>query len=160
MDFTIRKANKNDMPRVLELIQELATFEKEPNAVIVTVDQLQNDGFTGHPDFTCFVAETEVQIEGIALVFQRYSTWKGKVIHLEDLIVNQKMRGYGIGTALLDEVIKYGAQLGVKRISWEVLDWNLPAINFYNQKGANIMEDWKVVHLNEEGINNYISKLK
>jgi GNAT superfamily N-acetyltransferase len=160
MDFTIRKANKNDMPRVLELIQELATFEKEPNAVIVTVEQLQKDGFTGHRDFTCFVAETTNQIEGIALVFERYSTWKGKVIHLEDLIVNQKMRSNGIGTALLDKVIKYGAQLGVKRISWEVLDWNLPAINFYNQKGANVMEDWKVVHLNEEGINNYISKLK
>lgn len=160
MKFTIRKANKNDMPRVLELIQELATFEKEPNAVVVTVEQLQKDGYSGHPDFTCFVAETEKQIEGIALIFERYSTWKGKVIHLEDLIVNQKMRGSGIGTALLDEVIKYGAQLGVKRISWEVLDWNLPAINFYNKKGANVMEGWNVVHLNEEGINNYISNLK
>lgn len=160
MEFIIRKANKNDMPRVLELIQELATFEKEPNAVVVTVEQLQKDGYFGHPDFTCFVAETKKQIEGIALVFERYSTWKGKVIHLEDLIVNQKMRGSGIGTALLDEVIKYGAQLGVKRISWEVLDWNLPAINFYNKKGANVMEGWNVVHLNEEGINNYISKLK
>ena len=160
MNFIIRKANKNDMPRVLELIQELATFEKEPNAVVVTVEQLQKDGYSGHPDFTCFVAETEKQIEGIALIFERYSTWKGKVIHLEDLIVNQKMRGSGIGTALLDEVIKYGAQLGVKRISWEVLDWNLPAINFYNKKGANVMEGWNVVHLNEEGINNYISNLK
>ena len=160
MKFIIRKANKNDMPRVLELIQELATFEKEPNAVVVTVEQLQKDGYSGHPDFTCFVAETEKQIEGIALIFERYSTWKGKVIHLEDLIVNQKMRGSGIGTALLDEVIKYGAQLGVKRISWEVLDWNLPAINFYNKKGANVMEGWNVVHLNEEGINNYISNLK
>ena len=105
-------------------------------------------------------AESSKQIEGMALVFERYSTWKGKAIHLEDLIVNQKMRSNGIGTALLDKVIKYGAQLGVKRISWEVLDWNLPAINFYNKKGANVMEDWKVVHLNEEGINNYISKLK
>ena len=160
MEFTIRKANKNDMPRVLELIQELATFEKEPNAVIVTVEQLQKDGFSGYPNFTCFVAETKKQIEGIALIFERYSTWKGKVIHLEDLIVNQEIRGSGIGTALLDEVIKYGAQLGVKRISWEVLDWNLPAINFYNKKGANVMEGWNVVHLNEEGINNYISKLK
>ena len=148
------------MPRVLELIQELATFEKEPNAVIVTVEQLQKDGFTGHPDFICFVAESNKQIEGMALVFERYSTWKGKAIHLEDLIVNQEMRGSGIGTALLDAVIKYGAQLGVKRISWEVLDWNHPAINFYNQKGANVMEDWKVVHLNEEGINNYLSKLR
>lgn len=160
MEFTIREATKNDMSRVLELIQELATFEKEPDAVIVTVEQLQKDGFSGHPDFKCFVAEVNNTIEGMALIFERYSTWKGKVIHLEDLIVNQSMRGSGIGTALLDTVIKHGAQLGVKRISWEVLDWNTPAINFYNQKGARIMDDWKVVHLNEQGIKNYISKLK
>lgn len=160
MEYTIRKATKTDMSRVLELIQELAVFEKEPDAVVVTVEQLENDGFIGHPDFTCFVAETEEQVEGIALIYQRYSTWKGKTIHLEDLIVSHKMRGSGMGTALLDEVIKYGAQLGVKRITWEVLEWNTPAINFYNKKGAFIMDDWRVVHLNEEGINNYISKLK
>ena len=160
MKFTIRKATKNDMPRVLELIKELATFEKEPDAVIVTVEQLQKDGFSGHPDFTCFVAETDKQVEGIALVFQRYSTWKGNALHLEDLIVNKEMRGSGMGTALLDRVVEYGAEKGFKRISWEVLDWNTPAINFYNQKGATVMEEWKVVHLNEEGIKNYISKLK
>lgn len=160
MEFTIRKATKNDMPRALELIQELATFEQEPDEVEVTVNQLIEDGFTGHPDFVCFVAETEKQVEGLALIYERYSTWKGKIIHLEDLIVSQEMRGSGIGTALLDEVIKYGKYKGVKRISWEVLDWNTSAINFYNQKGAYIMKDWRVVHLNEEGINNYISKLK
>jgi len=148
------------MFRVLELIKELAVFEKEPDAVIVTEEQLIKDGFKGHPYFKCFVAETDRQIEGIALVFIRYSTWKGKALHLEDLIVNKEMRGSGMGTALLDTVVKFGAELGVKRISWEVLNWNTPAIDFYNQKGASIMEEWKLVHLNEEGINNYISKLK
>ena len=93
------------------------------------------------------------------MVYQRFSTWKGIVLHLEDLIVSQKSRGSGLGTALLDEVVKYGAELGVKRISWEVLNWNEPAITFYEKKGADIKRDWNVVHLNEEGIKNYLSKL-
>ena len=159
MKFTIRKATKNDMPRVLELNKELATFEKEPDAVIVTVEQLQKDGFSGHPDFTCFVAETEKQVEGIALVFQRYSTWKGNALHLEDLIVNKEMRGSGMGTALLDRVVEYGAEKGFKRISWEVLDWNEPAITFYEKKGAKVLRDWDVVQLNEQGINDYLAKI-
>jgi ribosomal protein S18 acetylase RimI-like enzyme len=89
----------------------------------------------------------------------RYSTWKGVVLHLEDLVVNPKMRGLGIGNALLDEVVKYGHHLGVKRISWEVLDWNERAITFYEKKGAKILKDWKVVQLDERGIKNYISKI-
>lgn len=159
MDFSIRLATKNDMVSVLKLITELAVFEKEPNAVEVTVDDLKTNGFGKDPKFTCFVAEVDKQVEGIALVYNRYSTWKGVVLHLEDLIVSQKMRGSGLGTALLDEVVIYGNQLGVKRISWEVLDWNEPAIDFYIKKGADVKRDWDVVHLNEEGIKNYISKL-
>jgi GNAT superfamily N-acetyltransferase len=159
MEFTIRRATKTDMSRVLELIKELAVFEKEPEAVIVTEHQLIEDGFNEHPDFICFVAEVNNKIEGMALIYQRYSTWKGKVIHLEDLIVNQEFRGCGIGSALLDTVISYCGELGVKRVSWEVLDWNTPAIRFYQQKGAHIKEDWKLVHLDEQGIKNYISKL-
>ena len=148
------------MPQVLNLIKELAIFEKEPDAVEVTVDDLLQNGFGNHPAFQCFVAEIEGQIEGIALVYQRFSTWKGIVLHLEDLIVSQKSRGSGLGSALLDEVVKYGAELGVKRISWEVLNWNEPAITFYEKKGADIKRDWNVVHLNEEGIKNYLIKLK
>jgi GNAT superfamily N-acetyltransferase len=159
MNFTIRKARKEDMNQVLDLIVELAVFEKEPNAVEVTVDDLQNKGFGTHPSFQCFVADVEGKIQGIALVYKRFSTWKGEVLHLEDLIVNQNMRGHGIGTALLDEVVKYGNTIGVKRISWEVLDWNDSAITFYEHKGALVMRDWNVVHLNEEGIKNYISQL-
>lgn len=157
--FTIRNAKKGDMAQVLGLIQELAIFEKEPDAVEVTVKDLEQDGFGEHPAFHCFVAEVNSRIEGIALVYHRYSTWKGKAIHLEDLIVSESMRGTGIGTALLDEVIKYGHNLGVKRINWEVIDWNEPAIAFYEKKGANVMRDWDVVQLSEEGIKNYIANL-
>ncbi|WP_283636385.1 GNAT family N-acetyltransferase [Aquaticitalea lipolytica] len=159
MNFTIRKALEKDMPQVLDLITELAVFEKEPDAVEISVEDLKNDGFNSRPAFQCFVAEVSGKIEGIALVYNRYSTWKGKVLHLEDLVVSQKMRGTGLGTALLDEVIKFGHQLGVKRISWEVLDWNEPAITFYEKKGADVKRDWDVVHLNEQGIKDYLSKL-
>lgn len=159
MDFKIRKAIPQDMAQVLGLIRELAVFENEPDAVEITIADLQNDGFGEEPAFECFVAEMGGQIEGIALVYGRYSTWKGKVLHLEDLIVSQKMRGSGLGTALLDEVVKYGSQLGVKRICWEVLDWNQPAIDFYEKKGADVKRDWDVVHLTDQGIKNYMTTL-
>ena len=160
MDFKIRKAVLKDMPQVLDLITELAVFEKEPDAVEITIADLQNDGFGEHPAFECFVAELEGKVEGIALVYSRYSTWKGRILHLEDLIVSQKMRGSGLGTALLDEVVRYGHQLGVKRICWDVLDWNASAIEFYEKKGADVKRDWNVVHLTETGIKNYIAKLE
>ena len=123
---------------MLSLIKELAHFEKEPDAVEVTQDDLEKDGFGKTPLFHCFVAEVNSKIEGIALVYKRYSTWKGKALHLEDLIVSEAARGLGLGSALLDEVVKYGHNLGVKRINWEVLNWNEPAIVFYEKKGAAI----------------------
>jgi len=147
------------MRQVLQLIQELAIFEKEDNAVEVSLKNLEEDGFGKSPLFHCFVAEKENRIVGMALVYPRYSTWKGPVIHLEDLIVTEEMRGSGLGTALLNKVVKYGHDLGVKRISWEVLDWNEPAIGFYESKGANVMRDWDVVHLDEQGMKNYLSAI-
>ena len=154
-----RIATKQDMPRVLELIKELAIYEKEPDAVEVTLDMLESDGFGEHPKFTCFVIEVDGKIEGMALVYMRYSTWKGQVLHLEDLIVSQSQRGKNLGTKLLDQVVKYGKDLGVKRINWEVLDWNEPAIKFYEKKGANVMRDWDVVQLDEKGIENYLNNI-
>jgi GNAT superfamily N-acetyltransferase len=159
MNYTIRDATKNDMPQVLDLIKELAKFEKEQDAVEVTINDLQEDGFGTHPAFHCFVAEVNSKIEGIALIYNRYSTWKGKILHLEDLIVSKTMRGSGLGTALLDTVVKYGHDLGVKRINWEVVDWNEPAITFYEKKGAKVLRDWDVVWLDEAGIKNYVAKL-
>lgn len=154
----IRKATKNDMPSVLELIQELATFEKEPDAVVVTVDDLIRDGFSENPLFQCFVADVNGEIIGMALYYYRYSTWKGKTIHLEDLIVKESKRGTGAGFALYKEIIKQGKAENVRRIEWNVLDWNTPAINFYEKSGAKVLDDWRVVHMDEEGINNFISR--
>lgn len=159
MNFTIRDATINDMPSVLGLIQELAVFEEEPDAVEVTVEDLKNDGFGDHPAFKCFVAEVDNEVQGTAIVFNRFSTWKGRILHLEDLVVSQKMRGHGLGTALLDRVVMHGYELGVKRINWEVLDWNEGAIKLYESKGAKVLRDWNVVHLDENGIKNYISNL-
>ena len=155
----VRLATKFDMPRVLELIHQLAVFEKEPQAVEVSLSDLENDGFGEQPKFTCFVAEVDKVVEGIALVYTRYSTWKGEVLHLEDLIVSERCRGKGLGTQLLDTVVNYGKSKAVKRISWEVLDWNEPAIEFYEKKGANVMRHWDVVHLDEQGIENYLNQL-
>ncbi len=159
MEYHIRMAKASDVPQVMELIRELAKFEKEPHAVEISAEDLIRDGFSSERRFQCFVAEVGVEIMGMALVYDRYSTWKGPAIHLEDLIVSKKMRGSGLGTALLNEVVKYGHRLGVKRISWEVLDWNEPAISFYEKKGAKVMRYWDVVQLDEKGIENYIDKL-
>ena len=154
-----RPATKRDMPRVLELIKELAHFEKEPDAVEITLKDLETDGFGSQPKFKCFVIEVEDRVEGLALVYPRYSTWKGEALHLEDLIVSQSNRGKNLGTKLLDKVVKYGKDLGVKRISWEVLDWNEPAIKFYESKGANVMRDWDVVQLDDKGIETYLKNI-
>lgn len=159
MKYTIREASADDMPCVLELIKELASFEKEANAVEVTADDLVHDGFGAEKLFHCFVAEFNSKIVGMALIYNRYSTWKGPIIHLEDLVVSETMRGSGLGTTLLNEVVKYCAKQGVKRISWEVLDWNEPAITFYEKKGAKVLRDWDVVHLDEKGIQNYLKNI-
>ncbi len=159
MGFLIREALPKDMKDVLRLVKELATFEKEPHAVEVDTENLIKNGFGAQKSFHCFVAEYKNDIVGMALIYQRYSTWKGRVLHLEDLIVTEKMRGTGLGTALLNEVVKYGHMLGVKRISWEVLDWNEPAIKFYESKGARVMRDWDVVQLDENAIQQYLEAI-
>ena len=152
----IRKATQKDMPFVLELIQELATFEKEPDAVVVTVADLIRDGFSEHPLFHCYVAEKENTIIGMALFYYRYSTWKGKTIHLEDLIVKADQRGTGAGFALYKEIIKQGKKDKVRRIEWNVLDWNTPAIDFYEKSGAKVLGDWRVVQMDEAGIEQFL----
>ena len=155
----IRKATVKDMPQVLGLIQELALFEKEPDAVEVTAEDMIRDGFGDTPLFHCFVAEKENLIIGIALYYYRYSTWKGKTIHLEDLIVQQKHRGTGIGFKLYSEIIRQGEKDKVRRVEWNVLDWNQDAIDFYEKTGAKVLKDWCVVQMDQKAISNFIIKL-
>lgn len=159
--MNIRKGTSQDMKAVLGLIQELAEFEKEPDAVLITVDDLIRDGFESNPLFHVFVAEVEAEIVGIALYYYRYSTWKGKTIHLEDLVVKDKMRGTGVGYALYSEIIKQGKKDNVRRIEWNVLDWNTPAIAFYEKSGAKVLDEWRVAQMDESAINYFVeNKLK
>lgn len=147
------------MHAVLALIKELAVFEKEPEAVVVTVEDLERDGFGENPLFHTFVAEKHNgKIVGMALYYYRYSTWKGRTIHLEDLIVTEEMRGTGLGMMLYSEIITQGKRDNVRRIEWNVLDWNTPAIHFYEKSGARILTDWRVVNMDEEGINNFLNR--
>lgn len=152
----VRFAKKEDMPSVLKLIRELASFEKEPEAVVITVEDLEREGFGEKPIFYCLVAEKEDKIVGMALFYPRYSTWKGMTFHLEDLIVTQSERRKGYGKDLYTSFINYAKQNKVRRVEWVVLDWNTPAIDFYETSGAKILSDWRTVQMNEEAIANYI----
>ncbi|MCO6147266.1 GNAT family N-acetyltransferase [Flavobacterium sp. NRK1] len=151
----IRKGHIQDVPAILELIKELAVFENEPDAVVVTEKELERDGFGSAPLFKTFIAEVNNEVVGMALFYYRYSTWKGKTIHLEDLIVKEDKRGTGAGSALYKEVIKFARQEGVRRVEWAVLNWNTHAIDFYKRSGATIFQDWLTVQMDEEGITKF-----
>ncbi|MSP84813.1 MAG: GNAT family N-acetyltransferase [Flavobacteriaceae bacterium] len=158
--MNIRKGIVEDMSAVLDLIKELAAFEKEPNAVLVTVSDLERDGFGERPLFHTFIAELNNEIVGMALYYYRYSTWKGRTIHLEDLIVKEKMRGTGLGFELYSAVIAQGKCDSVRRIEWNILDWNTPAIEFYEKSGARVLKDWLVVQMDENGMAIFMEKNK
>lgn len=155
MDYKIRKAVKEDMPQVLELIKELAAYEHASDQVEITVADLENEGFD-KSSFTCFVADVAGKIEGMALTYFRFSTWKGRTVHLEDLIVRESLRGSGLGGALYKTVVQFGADNGVRRIEWVVSEGNKNAIQFYENSGANIKKNWYTVHLDESVIENII----
>lgn len=154
----VRPAVPEDMDEVLALIRELAIFEREPDAVELTREDLVRDGFGQMPRFKCFVGVTGGRVLGMALCYPRYSTWKGLVIHLEDLIVTASARGQGLGSALLTAVIRHAREEGAQRVSWEVLDWNDPAIEFYEARGARVLRDWDVVQLDARGIETYLER--
>ena len=158
MSFIIREGQKQDVKAVLDLIIELAVFEKEPDAVEITVEDLLKDGFSDNPKFKLFVAEENAVVIGIALFYERYSTWKGKSIHLEDLMVTQSKRKIGAGKALYTAVLKYAYDHNFNRVAWEVIDWNTNAINFYKSTGATYLSDWSVVQMNKENLEKYISE--
>ena len=136
----------------------MAIFEHEPNAVKITEEDLINDGFGKSPAFNAFVAELDNEIVGMALYYERYSTWEGRSIHLEDLVVQEKHRGKGIGSALYTKVLKYAYNNKFKRVEWEVLNWNTIAIDFYKSTGATIFEDWRVAQIDEEALKKFVLK--
>ena len=157
MKTTIRPATQLDMSAVLNLIQELATFEIAPDEVDVSVDDLIRDGFGEHSLFHVIIAENEDGVVGMALWFYKYSTWKGKVIYLEDIVVKLDQRRKGIGKLLLKDLIRIGKEQKVKRIDWVVLDWNEMAINFYKKYNAEFDSEWMTVRLTDKHIDRILS---
>ena len=155
MNLIIRKGTKEDLPQVLGLIKELAIFEKAPEAVTNTVEDMIKDGFGTHPVYGLIVAEDDGIVIGIAIYYIKYSTWKGKGVYLDDLLVTESQRGKGIGKKLFEEVIKVSKEIDAKLLWWQVLDWNEPAISFYKKFNAELDGEWINGKLNEEQIKNY-----
>ncbi len=153
MEFSIRAATEADFPAILSLIKELAEYEKAPGKVTNTVEQMKLE----QELFRCFVAETEeMEIIGMALFFMAYFTWVGKSLYLEDIYVKESFRQHRIGSALLREVFGVARAEGCKRVRWQVLNWNEPAIAFYRKCGAELDEEWINCNFDETGIANFI----
>ncbi|MEK7198811.1 MAG: GNAT family N-acetyltransferase [Bacteroidota bacterium] len=142
MVITIRKAERKDCVRLLQLIRELADYEKAPAEVTVTLEHFEESGFGEKPVWWAFVAEFDGRVEGFALYYIRYSTWKGQCIYLEDFLVTEKLRGQGAGKLLFDRVIAAAKEKGMTRIVWQVLEWNEPALNFYRKYNAVLDPEW------------------
>lgn len=140
--IAIRKGLPTDLPRVLELIKELANYEKAPLEVENTVEEMIQDGFSENPIYFLLVAEENSTIVGIAIYYIKYSTWKGKCVFLEDIIVTESQRGKGTGAKLFEEVIQIAKEMKVRRMEWQVLEWNEPALNFYRKYKANLDLEW------------------
>ncbi len=142
MNIKIRKAVKEDCPRLMELIQELAVYEKAPNEVTVTMEHFVESGFGKNPVWWSFVAEVDGRVEGFALYYVRYSTWKGQAMYLEDIIVTEAMRGKKLGKLLFDRLMEEAKEKNWTRILWQVLEWNEPAINFYKKYNTGFDPEW------------------
>jgi GNAT superfamily N-acetyltransferase len=142
MDMIIRKAVRKDCARMMDLIQELATYEKAPDEVTVSLSHFEESGFGVNPVWWAFVAEANGVVIGMALYYIRYSTWKGQRMYLEDILVTEDMRGQKIGSQLMDALIVEAKEKGFQGLNWQVLDWNEPAINFYKKYNANFDPEW------------------
>jgi GNAT superfamily N-acetyltransferase len=143
MNTTIREALPSDCPRMMELVTELAIYEKEPDAVIVSLEHFEESGFGPNPVWWAFVAEVDGVVAGFALYYIRYSTWRGQRMYLEDLLVTEKMRGHGIGKLLFDKLIEVCKEKKYSGLVWQVLNWNEPAINFYKKyDGVHFDNEW------------------
>lgn len=149
-----RVAVKADCPRLMELVNELALFERAPEEVTVSLEEFEDAGFGTNPVWKAFVVEADNMIVGFAVYYIRYSTWKGNRLYLEDLIVTEDYRGRGIGKLLFDRLFEEVRQRGFSGMVWQVLDWNEPAIKFYEKYGANIEAGWLNASLSKEQIEN------
>ena len=138
----LRKANASDIPSMMKLIVELAVYERAPGEVTNTEQMMLSDGFGDNPLYHAFVADIEGEIIGFAITYYRYSTWKGRCLYLEDLIVTENYRNKGIGQKLFDYCLSFGKKNSCKKMIWQVLDWNQPAINFYNKNNAQLDNGW------------------
>ena len=152
---TLRRGQETDLPRVLALIQELAAYEREPDAVTNTLDMMRHDGFGPTPIFGFFVLESGDDLLGLALFYTAYSTWKGRMLYLEDLVVTEAARRGGYGRLLFDAVVAEAQRTGAQRMKWQVLDWNEPAIAFYKKLGATIESEWLNGNLSAEELRSY-----
>ena len=150
--MTIREARKEDCPRLLELVNELADFERAPQEVTVTLREFEDAGFGEKPVWKAFVAEEGGKIAGFALYYVRFSTWKGCRLYLEDFLVTQDMRGRGIGTLLFETIIREAQEKGFNGITWQVLDWNEPAIQFYRKYQSVVEPGWLNASLSKEQV--------
>ncbi|MFT6867488.1 MAG: GNAT superfamily N-acetyltransferase [Cyclobacteriaceae bacterium] len=144
----IRKGTKSDLPSAFELIKELALFEKAPDEVSNTLEMMEKDGFGEHPIYWYIVAEDGGEIVGMSMYYYRYSTWKGKRLYLEDLVVTESRRGTGIGKMLFERTVEIGKETDCTGMMWQVLDWNEPAINFYQEYGTKMDSGWLNCSLN------------
>jgi GNAT superfamily N-acetyltransferase len=149
---TIRAAAAADAPVMLQLIRGLAEYERAPGEVTIHEHDLLRDGFGERPLYECLIAELDGEPVGMALFFPIYSTWKGPSIHLEDLFVLPSARGLGIGKALLVRVAAAAMERGSARLQWDVLDWNQPAIDFYQSLGAQFMDEWRIMRVTGEAL--------
>lgn len=154
MPLCIRPATRSDVGLMVQLIRELAAYEREPGSATATAQDLLRDGFEAvNPLFHCLIAEWDREPVGFALFFTNYSTWHGRPgIHLEDLFVREHVRGRGIGKALLREVAAEAVARGCTRLNWHVLDWNQPAIDFYQHLGAEVLKEWRICRVSRSGI--------
>lgn len=154
----IRKGEINDLPQIHQLIRELAVYENAPNEVETTIESMKEDGFGDHPVYGFYVAENNDKIiVGMALYYIRYSTWKGKLLYLEDLIVNEKFRRTGVGRKLMDAIFDETVKLNCKGIQWQVLDWNKPAIEFYRKYDPFLDPDWVNCRMTIDQVQDYLS---
>ena len=142
MKINIRKAQKEDCPRILQLINNLALYEKAPDEVTVSIEHFTESGFGKKPVWWAYIAEIDKQIQGFALYYIRYSTWKGQRMYLEDIYIEPDFRRYGIGAKLLDKLIEEGKERNLKGMVWQVLDWNEPALNFYRKRNTKFDNEW------------------